>query len=190
MSSKLILTSMFVALMFSYVANADTMMTFTPTPADLWDLDHYDAYSWGIAVPFLEDEDVIAATLTFKNIRNWNSGPNTLHVRLMDSADLGVIHHRDNQAEGDFFADASGDHMPLVKYENLPSSPQTITYTFSMDDLAVLNTYADDGVIGLSFDPDCHFYNDGIELQLVTPEPGTLALLAASIPIMLLRRKR
>ena len=53
----------------------------------------------------------------------------------------------------------------------------------------VLNAYAADGRIGLGLDPDCHFYNDGITLRLVTPEPTSLALLGLGGLAMMHRRR-
>jgi hypothetical protein len=43
------------------------------------------------------------------------------------------------------------------------------------------NTYA---TFGLGFDPDCHYYNDGITFKIETapvPEPGTMVLLGAGL---------
>ncbi|MDD2898784.1 MAG: PEP-CTERM sorting domain-containing protein [Desulfuromonadaceae bacterium] len=74
-----------------------------------------------------------------------------------------------------------------------------LTYNFSAAELAVLmgnitsanplatstNPYAS---FGLGFDPDCHYYNDGITFNIETapittpvPEPGTMMLLGAGM---------
>lgn len=54
-----------------------------------------------------------------------------------------------------------------------------------MDQLARLTTHAAlfDGIIGLGFDPDCHFWNEGVTFSLDTssqssevPEPATMLL--------------
>lgn len=55
--------------------------------------------------------------------------------------------------------------------------------------LSKLKEYVSDGIFGLGFDPDCHFYNNGITLKLwtsakptnATPEPATLMLFGAGL---------
>lgn len=69
-----------------------------------------------------------------------------------------------------------------------------INYYFSSDELAFLNTYfnSGDNSFGIGFDPDCHYFNDGIYLTLVTqkvneqgvsptPEPATLLLFGSGL---------
>lgn len=173
-------------------ASAD-VITLQPTPADLYDLDHGRYYTWGFAPEFGEpDPVVIGATLDFDNIRNWDSGRNWLHVHLLDAAPLGVTTYYDGERGGDNLA---GLGLHLITYENLPTTPQDITYTFDADELAALNDYlADDGIAGLGFDPDCHFYNDGVALTLTytneVPEPACATLIGAGAAVMVVRRGR
>ncbi len=176
-----------VILLAPCVASADTILTFSPSRVDLWDLDHSYAYGWGIDAVLPQGESVVAATLTFDNIRNWDNNPNVLYVDLLDDFAAGVTRAMDNRG-GDYFADDAGDRIPLVTYRNLPTSPQDLVYVFTAKQIDVLNDYVADGRIGIGIDPDCHFYNDGIELCLVTPEPGTVALLAAGLPVVIRRR--
>ena len=78
----------------------------------------------------------------------------------------------------------------------------TYTYTFtsglnSQD--SILAAYINNGgTIAIGLDPDCHFFNDGISLEIVTggasqqsvvPEPATLTLLGTGL-LALARRYR
>jgi hypothetical protein len=82
-----------------------------------------------------------------------------------------------------------------------------VTYTFSADQIAVLNANVlasfnsfSNAIIGLGFDPDCHFYNDGVSFSITTasgtsavPEPATMILFGtglAGLVGMNRRRKR
>ena len=172
------------------VSNADTVLLFSPTPADLYDLDHHKAYRWGFDVELPGQEEVVSATLTIRNIRNWDSNPNVLYIRLLDWCELGVRQSTDNQGGGDFFATYGYPHIHLVTYVNLPTTPQNLVYEFAAGQIVALNSYLADGRIGLGLDPDCHFYNDGVELRLVTPEPAVWILLLGTLPMLLRRRSR
>lgn len=188
MTKRTLSTIVAVILMIPCVAAADTILTFQPSPADLGDLDHSYAYGWGIDAILPQGESVIAATLTFDNIRNWDNGSNVLYVNLLDEVAAGFSRRTDNGGGGNYFANYAGDHVSLVTYLNLPSWPQDLVYAFTADQVDVLNDYLANGKFGIGIDPDCHFYNDGVELCLVTPEPGTVALLAAGLPFVIRRR--
>jgi hypothetical protein len=161
-----------------------------PNPSDLNDLDHDNYYTWGIVQPIPTGEKISSATLTFKDIRNWDNEPNKLYVHLLDKASTGVYVGSDTRT-GDYFA---GKGISLVTYTNIPSTAKTLTYSFNLDQLATLNSYIQDTRFGLGFDPDCHFYNNGVSLTLETtpsvPEPATLAMMVLSAATLVLGRRR
>ncbi len=199
------LTLTVLAVLFAPLAASGAVLTLTPSPADLYDLDHYSYYTWGInsttAGVDLMGLPITQATLVFKNITNWDSSPNDLWVQLLDAAPAGVRTGNDSAA-GDYFASstyaATGvAHAPLVDYHNIPSSPaSTLRYTFDDAEMSALYRYIENGNnFALGFDPDCHFYNSGVELQLSynptpIPEPATLTLIVCGSLALIRQRKR
>ncbi|NLE60584.1 MAG: hypothetical protein GX616_19740 [Planctomycetes bacterium] len=166
---------------------------FQPTPADLYDLDHSYAYKWGLNWSPPDNAPVVAATLEIENLKNWAVEPNILYIHLLDSAKAGVTRQYDNRS-GDWY---QGQGIRLTTFTDTRTSNSQPavdwSYTFTAQDLAVLNTYVADGKFGLGFDPDCHYYNDGVKLTLVvehTPEPAMLALLGAPLPLLFARRRQ
>lgn len=166
--------------------------TFTPSPGDLYDLDHGWYYTWGIDLDLAAGESVTAATLTFNDIRNWDNNANVLYVHLLDTVPAGVQRGRDNQGGGNYFVNVYADvQSHLVTYQNLTTTPQDLVYEFDAADLAALNGYLADDRFGLGFDPDCHFYNNGVSLAVtVIPEPASLLLTLLGGLGLYLRRGR
>ena len=152
--------------------------TFTPDPADLYDLDHHWAYTWGME--WAQYEEVTEVTLTFKNIRDYVVEPDDiLYMRLFDDAPLGVNTYWDNKEFGDYF-EGQGTLIDTWSDPNgYPNPPVDLSISFSSLGLIdEFNAAAADGLWGLAFDPDCHYWNDGVELTVETaiPEPATMSL--------------
>lgn len=153
------------------------IIEFQPTPADLYDLDHNYYYTWGIDWSLPEGTEIQEAVLSFANISNWDTNPNVLYVHLLDSAASGVTQFFDGDAGSDDF---SGQGVKLFEW-SLPNYGQNLSYVFTASDISALTSYLSDGSFGLGFDPDCHYWNDGIKLTLTVPEPGTLLLLGLGL---------
>lgn len=168
---------------------------FVPPSADLQDLPHEKYFRWGINWSVPSGQVVTGASIVFRQIYNWTNEPNDrLWVHLLQQAPSGLTSGRDNEAYGTWFAPPryTLENILLNEFANLPEGygqRADITYVFDSSDIAVLNSYAaDGGNFGLGFDPDCHFYNAGVELNVITeeprppvPEPGTLALLGLGL---------
>ena len=155
--------------------------TFQPSQNDLYDLDHGKYYQWGINWQVMAGETIVGASLTFDNIRNYNSDPNDLWVHLLDSVSAGTHVGTDNKDGVDQFA---GQGILLHHWEDFPSISQDITYDFSAQEIVTFMDYLSDGNFGFGLDPDCHYYNDGISFTVETsavPIPSEIFLLGSGL---------
>lgn len=181
------------ALMTSF-AMAGTY-SFQPATADLGDLDHYSYYTWGINSNIPQNEVITGAKLTITNIWDWTVEDNDiLYVHLLDNVTPGVSIFQDNQGGGDNFA---GQGMLIGTWTDPVGGHSTnTTVTFDLGQAGALNLlkqYSADGKFGFGFDPDCHYYNDGVKLTITTqavPEPASMATLAIGGLALLRRRKK
>ena len=176
--------------MFALKASA-VSFSYAPTPSDLNDLDHHSAYTWRINNINLGGATITGATLTFKNIANWDANPNILFIHLLDTAKHSGVssfiddpydnHMADNFA-GSLLASnplvALGTGNTFLTSKSFTMTPTTFTYTFTPAQLAALQAYITNGHnIAFGFDPDCHFFNDGVTFTMSVPEGGTTAVL-------------
>lgn len=162
-------------LMLNGLVLADAV--FVPPVADLYDLDHFYAYTWGINLGALETP-IVEATLTFKDIYNWRVQEDHLYVHLLDTAPLGIKKYWDWEGGGDHF---TGEGLLLIDWNDPAEWNHTkdLVINFNAEQLAALNAWGADGRIAFGIDPDCHYYNSGIEFKVVTavvPAPGAVML--------------
>ncbi|MFH1700602.1 MAG: PEP-CTERM sorting domain-containing protein [Candidatus Zixiibacteriota bacterium] len=188
MNAKLtILVTLFLMLAGTVGSHAG-MYTFQPSPADLWDLSHDQAYTWGISWDFPE-EQIINVKLTFKAIYNWINEDNWLYVHMLDNPPVGTFQISDpapsNAVGSDYF---SGQGILIDVWSDPIGGPPGVDLTYSFADLGILddfNQYSADGVFGFGVDPDCHYFNREIKLTVFTsttiPEPSTVILIGLGL---------
>ncbi len=202
----------FMLLLFAGIPMVQaTSYSFEPVPRDLYDLDHWDYYAWGIDASGLATDlaaggTIDSAQLFIDDINDWTQEDNdVLHMWLVDELpDVpwwdenwpGVSRGRDAQGTSDIFADSGGTF--LEDWTDTTRWPQDLTVDIPV---AALTSYIlNDGMFGLALDPDCHYYNRGLCLTINTspspppavPEPLTMVGLFTGMGALAgyLRRRR
>lgn len=190
-------------------------ISFAPAPADLGDLDHHFAYSWGMNWNLPAGQRVVSAQLRFIQIYDWQVESDALYIHLLDKAKTGVSTWQENPNDvlADWFAVPSlnltaieqapeltgvsrihiGTWVDTLGQDRFGTHARDITIQFDATQIAALNTYIqNDGQFGLGFDPDCHYFNNGVTFEIVTsvPDSGhTLLLLSLGLGCLAIVRR-
>lgn len=199
MKKTILAVSLFLSFGLSGFAQAAVPPYYTTT--QLTDLAHGSVYTWRIDLTDLKDEinlndvSITNATITFYDIARTNDTSN-LYVQLLDGTpSSGVTVYGDWDNNGNSFNDIPTGKQ-LVDYTNAdvpayyPRLPK-LEYSFSSTNLSDLKGYIlNDGIIGLGFDPDCHFWDSKVTFSITTassgnanavPEPATMLLFATGL---------
>lgn len=179
---------------------------YSGNPTDIFDLEHHHAYSWGINFNLAANEVITGANVRIENIWDWRQENDLLSIDLLDNAKMGLYTVTDNSGDN-VLDDYWGHHggVALTTWTDPVGGKNTgfdFSYDFTGSQLALLTSYlgtpASTGRanFGLTFDPDCHYYNDGISFTITTetrnvPDGGATVVLAggALLAVAALRRK-
>lgn len=193
---------------------------FVPNPSNLENLDHHYYYAWGMQWSIPDTQVIESAFLEIYQINNWDEPRETndvLHLWMLDQKPAlnwqsnhnnwpGISRGYDNQGYGDPFVSSGGTFLTDYTDDNAyyrrgwKNPAEDILINLPVDVLA--GYINNDGLFGFGFDPDCHYYNCGIKLTIITrpggggnmvPEPATMLgslLSLGSLGGYLMRRKK
>jgi hypothetical protein len=195
MRSTIIRLALVAAVALVFGAGPAHAASFSATTAGLNSMDHNNAFAWRIPNLTIGTDQVVTASITFNDFANWDNNANVIHLWLFDSAkNSGVTSTYDGEAGMlDFFAGPLSTALfnnPtagifLADRSGFTTTPTDWTYTFTAPQMVTLGNYArNNSIIAIAFDPDCHYYADGITFNMTTqhaPEPASMVLLGSGL---------
>jgi hypothetical protein len=118
-------TLLSLCLLMCALTSQATTYTFSPTPSDLNDLDHHSAYAWLLTGLSLGGGNITSASITFKNIANWDTNANSLFIHLLDAALTTPTHTLKNGAYPSILSSGSGSEV--TTFFDAPTSQAPVT---------------------------------------------------------------
>ncbi len=165
-----------------------------------FELDHYYAYSWGIngtsantlrSSLLTGGQQITSAKLTISDIWDWTVEKDILYINLLDDPTKNIKKYYDNQATSNYFS-PTGSFLTSwsdPKGGNTSNKSFDFVYDFSLANIGLLTSYIVDptasnkAAFGFGFDPDCHYFNNGIKFEVVTA-PKRVPEGAATVGLM------
>jgi hypothetical protein len=176
-----------------------TPMTFSPTGMGTIDGNYY--YTWGVNWSVPTGETIASATLTFNNLTLTsfgNNNPAYVWTHLLNTSSgtgtTGVTIGTDNDNGTDAFAGKG----VLLGQQFFPALNKPQTFSYSLDPTTLVS-YAADGHFAIGIDPDCHYIDSSIVLnityapndrQQVPDGSSTAGLLGLTLPLLGFLRRR
>jgi len=203
MKKAIKITILVAALLIAGLTSAQAV-TFTPNGnSELSDLPHGRYYVWGLKWTLPANEHIVSATLTYKDIYNWKDSdqdPNHLYTHLFNTLPAGYyMNGSTNKVWTGSDADGGQDKFltwsdPGYAFETwtdpVGGSSQGFDLVYNIP--VEYFSWLSDGKFGFGIDPDCHYFNNGIELEIITgvPEPASMTLLGLGLLGLVGLRKR